>query len=49
MEGMDLVVDAWYNEVTDPGFSADDINPYVYDDWNTYKIFTANVPDSHME
>ena len=28
MEGLDIAVDAWYNEVTDPGFSPDSINPY---------------------
>ena len=29
MSGLDAVVDAWYDEVTDPGFSADAIDPYV--------------------
>lgn len=30
MEGLGAVVDAWYDEVTDPGFSADSIDPYVF-------------------
>ena len=29
MEGLGLAVDAWYDEVTDPGFSAEDISPFV--------------------
>lgn len=30
MSGLGAVVDAWYDEVTDPGFSADAINPYEF-------------------
>ena len=29
MEGLGLAVDAWYDEVTDPGFNATDISPFV--------------------
>ena len=28
MASLGDAVDAWYNEVTDPGFSSTDINPY---------------------
>jgi len=30
MEGLGLAVDAWYDEVTDPGFSSEDISPFVF-------------------
>ena len=29
MSGLRAVVDAWYDEVTDPGFSSDHIDPFV--------------------
>ena len=29
MKGLGAYVDLWYNEVTDPGFTADDIDPFV--------------------
>ena len=29
MDGLGRAVDGWYNEVNDPGFTADDIDPFV--------------------